>query len=81
MAIKIKVNKGIPISREREGRPTKYPWLEMKVGDSFAYPSTANYTETRLAAKSNASNASKRYAPKKFVARGMKDHVRVWRTK
>lgn len=35
---KVKIKKGIPIPLESSGAPYKYPWSQLKVGDSFYMP-------------------------------------------
>jgi hypothetical protein len=55
----------------RHGPLLKYPWNTMKVGESFQYTATSN----SIAAVSN-----RRYAPKRFSQRKMKDGTcRVFR--
>lgn len=38
----IKVDKGIPAPERENGRPCKYPWRLMNVGDSFFVPGNAS---------------------------------------
>lgn len=53
------------------GRPTIYPWLTMKIGDSFTY--------TKYDAFQRAGWASRRYKPKKFRASNKDGAMRIWR--
>lgn len=68
------IEKGVPFKDGRaDGRPTKYPWAEMEVGDSFVV-----YDASR-----NAMSATGRYHTRKtgkvYRASTEDDHVRVWR--
>lgn len=69
-------DKGIAIPpRAKTGRPTKYPWETMKVGESFVLPAA-----TIAYARSHCSGASLRYG-KRFQARKYRGSIRVWRIK
>jgi hypothetical protein len=73
-----KIEDAIPIPKGlRKRGPSKYPWLELKVGQSFLVP-LGNINNLR----SVASNAGKKYN-RKFTAREIKSEqgVRVWRVK
>jgi hypothetical protein len=75
------IESGIPIpSNSSGGRPIKYPWAKMRVGDSF-FVAFANRHKTSLA--TIASVASKRLRPKRFIGRsctcGGVQGLRVWR--
>lgn len=71
-----KIQKNLPMPKPvGAGRPTKYPWNTMEVGDSFALP-TLDYN-TALA---YCSGASRRYK-KQFKTRFYKGEYRIWRTK
>jgi hypothetical protein len=48
------------------GRPAKYPWRQMEVGDSFVMPSGSGNAYVAAGA------ASMRYASNKFIARAVK---------
>ena len=63
----IKIQKGITMPTRKA---TKYPWLQMKVGDSFVGPHSL---------VSQASNADRRYQMK-FATRTEGNEIRVWRT-
>jgi hypothetical protein len=67
----IKIEHNIPIP-ERLVR-TRYPWLDMGVGDSFLWPEAA-----RKHAGTSALKASERYG-RTFVVRRTKDGTRCWR--
>lgn len=65
----VKIEKGIKFP---ESRRSKYPWKEMKVGDSFAaIGGSSSWTLAWL--------ASKRYAPKVFKGAVLDGVDRVWR--
>lgn len=65
----VKIERGIkfPYKSTRN----KYPWEEMKVGDSFVC--------TASGAWNTAAHASMRYAPKVFKTATTNGEVRVWR--
>jgi hypothetical protein len=67
----MKIDSGIKIPKPHSLRP-RYPWLEMKVDDSFVFPPILWPHETARA-------ASRRHHPKRFVARKTADGVRCWR--
>jgi len=76
------VEKNIPMPPRWRG-PTinrvfkvKYPFLAMKVAESFFVPKTKMSTISASLAKYN-----KEYAPKTWSARKADDGVRVWRIK
>ncbi len=70
----IKIEKSVPMPR---GRTNRYPWHDMEVGDSFQFPPT----QPAVNFHTNAAAATRRYAPKKFVARKVGDGTyRCWRT-
>lgn len=72
----IAIDKNVPvpprIGGRPGGRPTKYPWLDMEIGDSF-----------RTSGKRNSIGAAVAWATKqygrKFVTRREDDGVRIWR--
>lgn len=35
--MEVQIDKDIPIPANRRGRPCKYPWKELEVGDSFVF--------------------------------------------
>lgn len=69
---KIKIDKGVPIPKSGLGRPAKWPWVEMKVGDSFFMPKPATST--------GAYTIGKRLK-RKFVQRAEGKGTRIWRVK
>ena len=65
----MKIDKNIPVPDEQR---RKYPWREMEVGDSFAFPPGLKTYE-------HVKQANGRYFPKKFVLRKMNGTYRCWR--
>ena len=72
----VAIEKRIPIPGRNvsPGRPRKYPWLEMKRGDSFY----VNGPTTRNSISTSASHASRRYQ-RRFTVRKLAQGFRVWR--
>lgn len=70
MADMVKLEKNVPIP-PRRGREAKYPWRQMKVGDSFVAPA---------AIRGCFYASAKRFGYKIRVAVEGKNNVRVWRT-
>lgn len=64
----VKIERGIKFPGKQKA---KYPWEEMKVGDSFVC--------TAKGAWSTAASASMRFAPKVFKPGKINDEIRVWR--
>lgn len=79
----IRIQKGIPIPPLKQGPrkevppqlATKYPFVEMKVGESFLFPMRIG-----RAAFMRAKEASLR-SGMKFVVRKIEDRYRCWRIK
>lgn len=69
----IKVERGIPMPAKNKSI-TKYPWDDMKVGDSFAVNKGTNARQLCI-------QASMTRTPKQFESRVVKGEARVWRTK
>ena len=70
----VPIEKGVPIPAiKMPGKPRKYPWPEMAVGDSFLM--SANGGSGGMV-----SGANKKYATKHFVSRKTAEGYRVWRT-
>lgn len=71
----IKVEKGIPLSKGgRRGSPSKYPWMAMEVGDSFAVPSEVRIDNfRRQAALMGATHQ------RQFFVRAVDGGYRCWR--
>lgn len=68
MSVAFKIEKGVAMPERKRGRPTRYPWAQMEIGDSFVAPY-----------KPNLVLAAARYQ-KKFSYRKQSDGtVRVWR--
>lgn len=67
-----KIEKGLPIPAETRGRPKKYPWHEMCVGDSFVGGVTARSLITRMGKRTGQKFASRKIGENKF---------RIWRVK
>jgi hypothetical protein len=73
--VTIKIDAGIEMPRATFGRPLRYPWLILNVGDSFAAPNNA----TPATFRSMACRASKTYG-RRFSVRAMPDgSLRCWR--
>lgn len=72
---KVKIEKGIPIPGKCVGGHPEYPWLEMKVGDSFLHRS-----DKPSSVSGQASMAGNRYR-RKFCTRKTTKGYRIWRTK
>lgn len=72
----IKVSKKYDINDcltyNRNGRPAKYPWKTMEIGESFL----SDGVSTTIIGVPNS-----KYAPKRFAARTTPEGVRVWRIK
>lgn len=62
--------------RPSKYHPTKYPWAEMEVGDSFFSPSDGAAPATM---RDSASRAGKRLG-RRFAVHLAEGGVRVWRT-
>lgn len=75
----IKVDKNIPLPlNSGSGGPSKYPWCDMEVGDSFFAPSTTKTMAGSIAAR------GKKYGEKhtiRAVTENSVKGVRVWRIK
>lgn len=71
--MKIKIEK-IPLPKRVQGRKPKYPFTEMRVGDSFALKSERDFVRARTAAYMHAMRTGK-----SFLAKA--EELRIWRTK
>jgi hypothetical protein len=70
------IEKNIPLDQNGAGRPPKYPFGDMAVGDSVFFGGDASETmNPKLAAR-----AYGRYHGKKFTTRKQDGGVRIWRT-
>ena len=73
----VKIDKNVEMpDGPGSGRPRKYPWLDMEVGQSFVLPAP-----NMMSANAHCTGANKRYAPRKFAVRVRKGEFRVWRIK
>jgi hypothetical protein len=73
-----KIEKDIPISEAVRGRRTKFPWQQMKVGDSVLLPK--KYKRASAIYASIAANWARKNEPEwKFITRTVEKGVRVWR--
>jgi hypothetical protein len=71
----IEIEKGIPRPKHTyHGRPSKYPWAKMEIGDSFSVPPGLGLYFGR-----QASAAGKRWEMKFSVRRCEDGSYRVWR--
>lgn len=70
-----KIDRNIPIPAEARGRPNRYPFNQMNVGDSFAFPADIK-TATAHAAARHHSRAGMRFIARKQPGGG----YRCWRT-
>lgn len=72
----IVIDKNIPQPDAKRGgrRGSKYPWNEMKVGDSFLFPENVKKT-TAASLTYSAGKAHKR----QFSLRTVEDGIRCWR--
>jgi len=69
------IDRGLPIPEVIKGRPMKYPFADMQVGDSFS---------VTLKQGRNASTAARVYAHRhpgvQFTSRKDVENFRIWRT-
>ena len=74
MSEEFKIESGIPMPGHKSGpRARKYPWKDMKVGDSFFVPNK------RAGVMSSACIAAQKYGRGTFRARTVEGGCRVWR--
>jgi hypothetical protein len=67
----IKIDKNVPVPNNRN----KYPWSDLKVGDSFYVDRDISWFRTQV----SRANATRK--PKHFVIRKEGDGCRIWRDK
>lgn len=80
MTYKIVKNKKLPAHAKGTGRPVKYPFSEMEVGDAFEVTDASGDRATRNVLLSCARAYVKRHAPSsKFATRIVDGRVWVWR--
>lgn len=72
----IAIEKNIPAPTSHPGRPAKYPWHDMEVGDSFFLPNAGRTEQQRLSTRATAFARRRGF---KFATRRMDGGVRVWR--
>lgn len=79
----IKKNVPVPEKQHGGGRPQKYPFAEMDVGDMFFVPcAPKDYTKTRSAVSSSARLRVRRsLQDRQFTIRKQEGGVSVWRIK
>jgi hypothetical protein len=75
MTGEIKIEKGVPISFPKMGRPTKYPWADMAPGDSFFVPVDSGNIELRRQCLRRCATAQKI----KIATRKENGGLRIWR--
>lgn len=68
-----KIEKNVPLPKRAEGYKPKYPFSDMKVGDSFAFPPES------FQSVANSAGFYMKRTQTEFVWR--KDNLRCWRTK
>jgi hypothetical protein len=81
----IKIDKDIPTPRPAEGRPRKYPFPDMVVGDSFAVPLAGEMRDgedhAALKLRSAVTQHTRKYGGKFTVRTDREAGVaRCWRT-
>ena len=87
MTYKIEKNIKMPAPTRNGHEQYKYPFFEMKVGDSFAVPVDPSTQLGYIRVRGRVANAiyaqQKRQAGARFTFRTMKNkrEIRVWRTK
>ena len=70
----IKIDKGLKIPPPAVGRPRKYPFPDMEVGDSFFSEDVENVSAA-------VGKYNKRQPETHFVRRRVDGGIRIWRTK
>lgn len=80
--MQFKIDKGVPIPKPYHGKGSaKYPWADMKKGDSFFVPLNGKKNSPVSGGALNA--AGKRHGFKftqRKVTEGRKKGLRIWRT-
>jgi len=72
----------IPAPKRGRGRPPKYPWAEMEIGDSFfveAQEGRSIENQQRSLSASGRSYGVRKHVGMKFRTRTVEGGVRVWR--
>ncbi|HDR9153808.1 DUF7303 family protein [Burkholderia vietnamiensis] len=70
------IEKGLPIPAPTRGRPQRYPFSKLEIGDSFFVEGDPS---ARLKELSNCANYHRRFHGGNFVVRAVDGGVRVWR--
>ncbi len=74
------IEKNIPITPATIGRPMKYPWLELAVGDSFPVSCSPVFRKAlRASLRMSRLNIQRRYGLRFEVRKDLKG-FRIWRT-
>lgn len=68
----VNIERGFPIPKETRGRPRKYPWHEMDVGDSFVGGKNARSMISHVYGTTGYKFTSRKIGENKF---------RIWRVK
>lgn len=72
----MKIESNIDMPKEKSGRPMKYPWPDMKPGDSVFFQDQPSGTQSRPAI---AAYVWARTNDAKFICRSIDGGVRIWR--
>lgn len=72
---KIETNVPMPVG-STSSHARKYPFGEMKVGDSLMVPCSQ---ERRQKTQNSVIGSAMRFKPMKFITRQIEDGVRIWR--
>lgn len=75
-----KIEKDVPLPKKGSGRPRKYPFKDMEVGDSFFAKNDKGVTPILNRIQYLASIYGRRYKYR-FATRKVNNGVRCWRTK
>lgn len=70
----VKIDKGMPLPPLARGVKAKYPFAQVKVGDSFLFDKGVSYQSARTYAYTKG-----RQLKRKFSTRLIDGRVRVWR--
>jgi hypothetical protein len=80
--LSFKIEQGVPApctaSNLRQGRKLKYPFADLKVGDSFLVPETKDVRKRADQVKSVASSFGRRHGVK-LATQVVDGGIRVWR--
>jgi len=71
--MQIEVDKSVPLPEPKLGRPKKYPFAEMEVGDSFFVPQEKVRSASKSASMYKAAHGGD------FTRRSVEGGVRIWR--